>query len=151
MVHGRGDRNELLGERQHHGLIDGIVRRQFDGDLQHALAEEGHPRGAIRLFQMTPGGERGTAVENADVVEPQEASPEDVLPTGVFAIHPPVEIHQQLLKHLLEKSQVALARDTLLRLVDLPRGERMNGRVDVAEVPLVGRELAIRIQVVIAQ
>ena len=150
MVHSRGDGNKLLGERQHHGLVDRIVHRQFDGDLQHALAEEGHPRGSIRLFQMTSRGERGTAIEYADVVESQEATPEDVLPTGVLAVHPPVEIHQQLLKHLLEKSQVALARASS-PFVDFPRGPRMHRGVDVAKVPLISRKLAIRIQVDIAQ
>jgi hypothetical protein len=52
-------------------------------------AVEGHPRRAVRLLEVAAGGERLGAVEDADVVEAEEAAREDVLSLGVLAVHPP--------------------------------------------------------------
>ena len=47
--------------------------------LQHRQAVHGHPSGAVGLFDVAAGGQRLAAVEDADVVEPQEAAFEDVV------------------------------------------------------------------------
>src|SRR2546429_6222588 len=45
----------------------------------HVLTEQGHPGRAVRLLQVAAGRKRGAAVEDADVVETEEASFEHVL------------------------------------------------------------------------
>ena len=73
---------------------------EFHGEFQHVLAEEGHPGRAVRLLQVAAGGQRGAAVEDADVVEAEEAALEDVLAEAVLAVHPPGEVQQQLVEGL---------------------------------------------------
>ena len=91
----------------------------MDGELpcefQHVLAEEGHPGRAVRLLEVAAGGERGAAVEDADVVEAEEAPLEDVLAEPVFAVHPPGEVQQELIERPLEEIQVYVAAQGLFR------------------------------------
>ena len=98
-----------------------------------------------------PTGRPVRAVEHADVVEPEEAALEDVVAFGVLAVHPPREVDQQLLEHALEELAVAAAVDLLLDLVDADRRPRVHRRVDVAERPLVGRDLAVGMHVPLAR
>ena len=67
--------------------------------------EEGHPRGAVRLLQIAAGRQRRAAVEDADVVEAEEAALEHVLAEPVLAVHPPGEVQQSLLNAALRKSR----------------------------------------------
>ena len=73
-------------------------------ELQHVLAEKGHPGRAVSLLEVAAGGQRGAAVEDADVVEAEEASLEDVLAEAVLAVHPPGEVQQELVERRLRKS-----------------------------------------------
>ena len=57
-----------------------------------------------------PVGSGARAVEDADVVEPEEAALEDVAALGVLAVHPPGEIEQQLVEDALEELAVAPSR-----------------------------------------
>ena len=77
-VHRRRDPEEVLVELERQVLVGRIVQRQLDGHLQHVLAEEGHPGGAVGLLQVAAGRQRRAAVEDADVVQAQEAALEDV-------------------------------------------------------------------------
>ena len=72
--------------------------------LQHVLAEERHPRRAVGLLEVPAGRQRRAAVEDADVVEPEEAALEDVLAEAVLAVHPPGEVEQQLVEGRSRKS-----------------------------------------------
>ena len=89
----------------------------MDGELHcefhHVLAEERHPGGAVGLLEVAAGGERGAAVEDADVVEAEEASFEDVLAEAVLAVHPPGEVQQELVERPLEEVQVRFAAQGL--------------------------------------
>ena len=97
----------------------------------------------------------GWAVEHADVVHAEEAALEDVLPVGVLVVHPPGEIDHQLVEDPFEEDEVALSvvlaagvagRTTPGLAVDLkytPARPGVDGRVDVAEVPFVGGQLAV--------
>ena len=127
--------------------MDGELTRE----LQHVLAEEGHPRRAVRLLQVAAGGKRGAAVEDADVVEAEEAPLEDVLAEPVLAVHPPGEVQQQLVERRLEEIDVHLAAQGLLGAVQEERREGVDRGVHVAEVPLVGGHLAAGVQVDLAQ
>jgi hypothetical protein len=47
---------------------------------------------------MSADWQRRAAVEDADVVEAQEATREDIAAFGILAVHPPVEIQHQPLE-----------------------------------------------------
>ena len=97
----------MLRELNDHVLVGAVVDGKLaGGEFQHVLAEEGHPGGAVGLLEVAAGGERGAAVEDADVVEAEEAPLEDVLAEAVLAVDPPGEVQQELVEGVLEKVQV---------------------------------------------
>src|SRR5215467_2961610 len=100
---------------------------------------------------MPSRGQGLTAVKDADVVETEEATLEDVLAVAVLAVDPPGEVGQELAEGALQEVDIALAAQGLLGAVEKERRPRVDGRVDVAEVPLIGRDLATRVQVDLAQ
>src|SRR5262249_1895635 len=128
-----------LDAHLHVGRVD---QRQFHADLEHVLAEERHPAGTVGLLQVPPGRQRGAAVEDPDVVEPQEAALEDVAAAAVLAVHPPGEVEQQLLEGSLEPVGVAAAMPDLLQTVREDGREGMDRRIHVTEGPLVAGNLA---------
>ena len=73
---------------------------------------------------MPAGGQRRAAVEDADVVEAEEPALKDVAALGVFAVHPPGEVQQQLVKDALEELAVADAAALLFDLVNAPARPR---------------------------
>ena len=146
-----GDEVEVLDELGHHVFVRGVVRGQLHGQLQHVLAEEGHPGRAVRLFEVPAGRQRRAPVEHADVVEAEEAALEHVLAEAVLAVDPPGEVQHQLVERGLEKLEVHFAAQRLLGAVEEQRGERVDRRVHVAEVPLIRGHLAGRVQVGAAQ
>ena len=85
--------------------MDGDLPRQF----QHVLAEEGHPGRAVGLLEVAAGGQRGAAVEDADVVEAEKAALKDVFAEAVLAVHPPGEVQQQFVERRREEFKVCLA------------------------------------------
>lgn len=91
-VYGRGNVVELLHELHDHVLVNRIVGSEFDGEFRHVLAKQSHPSRAVRLLQVAAGGERRTAIEDANVVEAEKAPFKDVLAEAVLAIGPPSEI-----------------------------------------------------------
>ena len=125
----------------------GRGRRARTASSSHVLAEEGHPGRAVRLLQVAAGGQRGAAVEDADVVEAEEAPFEDVLAEAVLAVHPPGEVQQQLVERRPEEIEVGLAAQGLLGAVQEERRKGVDRGVHVAEVPLVGGHLAAGVQV----
>ncbi len=120
---------------------------ELDRELQHVLAEEGHPRRAVRLLEVAAGGQRGAAVEHADVVEAEEAALEHVLAEAVLAVDPPGEVQQELVERRPEEVHVRLATQGLLGAMEEQRRKGVDRRVHVAEVPLVGGHLAVGVQV----
>ena len=91
---------------------------ELDRDLQHVLAEEGHPGRAVRLLEVAAGRQRGAAVEDADVVEAEEAALEDVLAEAVLAVDPPGEVQHELVEDRLEEVDVRLATPGLLAAIE---------------------------------
>ena len=143
----RGDVVEVLHELEDHVLVGRVVRGELERELQHVLAEEGHPRRAVRLFEVAAGRQRGAAVEHADVVEAEEPALEHVLAEAVLAIDPPGEVQHELVERRPEEIDVHLAAQRLLGAMEEQRRKGVDRRVHVAEVPLVGRDLAVRVQV----
>src|ERR1043165_3946705 len=100
---------------------------------------------------MAAGRKRCTTIENTDVIETEKPTLKDVHPVSIFAIDPPGEIQQQLLKNALEKNCIADSAALLLDLVNAPRGPGVNWRIHIAKRPLVCRQLAVRVHVPFAQ
>ena len=151
VAHGVRDVDEVLQELGRHVLVGRVVLGQLERDRQHVETEHPDPRGGVGLLEVPAGRERGRPVEHADVVEAEEAALEDVLPLGVLAVHPPGEVEQQLLEDPLEEPSVGDASDPLLDLVDAPGRPGVDRWVDVAEGPLVGGDLAVRVHVPLAE
>src|SRR5215472_10277191 len=103
-IHGVRDPQEMLQEPEGDVLVDGVVISQNQCNLQHVLAIEGHPCRTVGLIQMTARRERGAAIEDSNIVQPEEAPSEDALTLGIFSIDPPVEIQHQTLKRLFEET-----------------------------------------------
>ncbi len=147
MVDGVGDVEEVLPELARDVLVGRVLAREFQGDGHQVEAVHRHPARAVGLLDEAAAGQRLAAVEDADVVEAQEAALENVLALGVLAVHPPGEIQQQLVKDALQKLAVGLAAALGLDLVHAPRGPGMHRRIDVAEIPLISRYLPVGVHV----
>src|SRR6185295_19462692 len=98
-------------------------------------------------LQVPAGGQWSAAVEHADVVEAEEPALEDVVAGAILAVHPPREVEQQLLEGALQPVGVALSVPHLLQAVGEDGRPCMHGRVDVAEVPLVGGKLSTGVKI----
>ena len=146
------DGDEVLEELGGDRLVRRSRARQLQRDGQHVQAEQAHPRRPVGLLQPLVAGQIGpAAVEDADIVQAEEAALEGVAAVGVLAVHPPGEIQQQLVEDLLQEVAVGAALDLAGDLVDAAGGVGVDRRVDVAEIPLVGRELAAGVHVPLAQ
>src|SRR5580704_13564184 len=91
---------------------------------------------------MAAGRESRTAVEDADVVQPKKAALKEIIAKAVFTVHPPTEVEHQLGKRTLEEINIAFPRSSLFRPVHKYGGPSMHRRIHIAEVPLIGRDLA---------
>src|SRR5271166_6531892 len=134
----------MVSELDGHVFVKGVMGRQLQGDLQHVLGEHGDPRRAVRLLKAATGWQRRAAVKDADIVQTEEATFKQIFAKAVFAVHPPTEVQHQLRKRPPEELEVALAFEGLLRAVQENRRPGVYRRIDVAEVPLVGRNLTRR-------
>ena len=150
IVHRVGDGHEVLEELAGQVLVRRVRARQLQRHGEHGRAVEGHPRGAVGLLQRPARGQRLAAIEHADVVEPQEAAREEVAPLGVLAVHPPGEVHQELVEDARQEGAVARALGPA-DLVDAPRRPGVHRRVHVREVELVRGQLAVGVHVPLAQ
>ena len=156
-VDGGGDGEEMLEKFGGDVFVDMVVLRQFERDAQQVQAIHRHPARAVGLVDETAGGQRLAAVEHADVVEAEKAALKNIPALRVLAVDPPGEIQQQLVKDAFQKSEIAgiiricFASLFAVNLEHAPRRPRMHRRVHVAERPLVGRQLAVRVHVPFAR
>jgi hypothetical protein len=134
-------------ELQRHVGVDRIVLGELSCDLKHPLAVERHPRGAVGLLERATARQRRGAIEDADVVQPQETALEEVAVVRVLAIDPPGEVRHQPAEHSCQELAVALAPDLSLALIHIQRSPGGHRRVDVTKVPLVRRDLAVRVHI----
>ena len=133
------DTGEVLEELLHQVECGPVARPVEDrGDGGHRQCISRHPAGGIRLLEE-PVDRKMRAVEGADVVQTHESTLKEVGAVGVFAIHPPGEVHQQLVEDAAEEVEVAATVDG----EHFQRSPRLYRRVDIAEVPLVGGKGAV--------
>ena len=145
------DVHEVLEELARHVLVARIQAAELHGDLEQVQTVHSHPARAVGLLDESADRELRAAIEDADVVETEEASLKDVVPREVLAVDPPGEVQQELVEDLLEEHRIDAAAVALLDLVDAPGRPRVHGRVDVAECPFVSGDLAVRMHVPFAQ
>src|SRR5215213_395723 len=151
VIHRMRDVDEVLPKLAGDILVRRIFFRELHRDREEIQRVHCHPTRAVRLSNVAASRQRRAAIENTDVVETEKAALKDVHPFSVFAIDPPREIQQQLLKHTSEKNGVADSTTLLLDLVDAPRGPRMYRWIHIAERPLVRGKLTVRVHVPLAQ
>ena len=152
-----GNAQEMFKKLGRDVLIHFIVPGEFQRNAQQVGTIHCHPAGAIRLVDEAAGGQRRTAVEHADVVQPQKAALKDIASLGVLAVHPPGEVQQQLVEDPLQKSHVAHVLRIgfpplfAVQLEYAPGGPGMDRRIHIAKLPFVGRQLAIGVHVPFAR
>src|SRR5438105_980958 len=89
-------------------------------------------------------------VEDADVVQPEKAAGKQVFAFDVLAVDPPGEIDEEFVENPRQEQAVtAAARSS--HLIDSPACPRVHRRINVAEIELVGRELAVGVHVPLAE
>src|SRR5205809_6768346 len=140
----------MLEEFRGHVFVNRIGLCEFQRHGKHREAIESHPRSAVRLLQKSAGRQRFRAVENADVIEPEETAGEKIVAFGVFAVHPPGEVEQQLLECAFKKSAITLPARTS-HLVNAPGGPGVDGWINISTRKFVSRNLAVRLHVPFAQ
>jgi len=92
---------------------------------------------------MAAIGERGAAIEYANVIKPEESAFENIFAFGILAIHPPGKGEQQFVKDCFQKCTVAFAGLFALDLENAPRRPCEDGRIYIVKVPFVGGKLAV--------
>src|SRR5512139_2305884 len=127
------------------------MQGEFQRNLQHILAEEGHPGRSIRFFQVTSRGKGCATVEDTDIVQAQKAAIEYIATVAVLAVDPPGKIEHQLLKSLFQKLQITLPSMQLFDIVNMPGCPGVHRWIDITEVPFIGWELTGGMQIKLAQ
>src|SRR5215471_17512638 len=142
----------MLEVLERHRLVEKVVlHSELHRDLQHHRRKKRHPGGAVRLLKIAARRQRAAAVEDPDVVEPEEAPREHVVPIYIFAVYPPGEVQRQLLEAELEEGKIPTPAQLLVVAVHGPDRPREYRGIDIAEVPLVGGHLSVRVEVMVAQ
>src|SRR5438128_12181341 len=83
------------------------------------------------------------AIDYRDVIQPQEATFENVVPLVVHLVDPPCKIDQQFVKTLLKPIAISPPASYAIHVVDSPASPRVHWRIQVREFPFIGRELAV--------
>lgn len=135
--HGVGNVQEVLEELGGNVLVGRVVLGELERNVQHVQTEECHPSGPVGLTQSTTGRQRLGTVERSDVVETQESTLEHVVAVGILSVDPPGKVEEELLEDPLEEVEILASEQLSLDLEHSERRPRVDGRVDVAKVPLV--------------
>ena len=130
-------------------FIGRVFRSKLQRHQQHDGTEEAHPRRAIRLLQRLPVRQRLRSVENAYVIQAQEAAGENLLARHVLAVHPPRKADQQFVKEARQKHSVPLPMRRT-DLVNAPRRPCLHRRIYIAQGKLIGRRLPAGVHVPLA-
>ena len=88
-----------------------MALRELHGDFEHVLTKQRHPCGRVGLFEIAASRQRRAAVEDANVVEAQEAAFEKVLAEPVLAVCPPGEIQRELGEDACQELQIRFAAE----------------------------------------
>ena len=86
----------MFKEFEGHIDVFRIAQGQLVGDFQHVLGKQGHPRGAVGLFQIAPGRQRSAAIKDANVVEAQKAPSKTLRPVRSLRLTHQVKLRSSL-------------------------------------------------------
>src|SRR5262245_6310227 len=129
----------MLNKLETHVQIGRSLQRQLYGNFKHILAKERHPGRAVGLLEVSASRQRRAAVKDPDIVQTEEPSFEHVAAGAILAVYPPGEVQEQLLEGALKPIHVTPAAPKLFQTVGEDGGPGMDWRVNIAEVPFVGR------------
>src|SRR5208283_6145479 len=118
---------------------------------RHVERKHRHPAGRVGLLEAIAGGQRLRAIEYRDVVEPEKAALEDIGALGVLTVDPPAVIEQELVKDPLQEIVVAAPALQAFGPEGFQRRKRVDWRIRIAEIPFIGRYLAVRVEITLAQ
>ena len=141
VLHRGCDVDVVLEELRRHSLVDRVVARELERDPHQVEAEHPHPAGRVGLLEHRAARARLAAVDHRDVVEAEEPTLEHVVAVAVDLVDPAREVHQELVEAALEPLAVGVAVADPIHVVDPPHRPRVDRRVEIAELPLVGRQL----------
>src|SRR4029077_8938691 len=142
-LHGAADVDEMLEELGGDAFVYRIGARQFESDFHQVETEETHPSGGIGLFENGAARKLLAAIDDGNVVEPEESAFEDVVALAVHPVDPPGEVHEQLVKTLFQEGGIGDAGAQLLEFVHSPARPRVHGRIEIRELPFVSWNLAV--------
>ena len=146
VLHGIGDVGVMLEELRGEPLVDRVFPRQLQRDPHQVEAEHSHPTGGIRLLENGAAGERLAPVDDGDVIEAEKSPLEDVVALAVDLVDPTGEVDEQLVEAALEPIPVTTPAAVIaeaIHVVNPPHCPGVNGRIEIAELPLVGGQLAV--------
>ncbi len=101
-------------------------------------------------FRWPPPGSAWERSKTPMLSSPRKPPPKTWRPSTSLRLTHQVKLSSSFWKRAFEEEQVAVAL-VVGDLVDPPDGPGVDRRIDVGEVPLVGRELAVRVHVPLAQ
>src|SRR5207247_9138671 len=78
MAHGVRNLDEVFPELAGHVLVSGFLLSQFHRAGEQVQGVHRHPASAIRLFDVSAGGQRSATVERSDIVQAKKSSLENV-------------------------------------------------------------------------
>src|SRR5205807_7901325 len=78
IVHGGGDAEEMFEKLCRDIFVNVIFTRQLDRDAHQVKGKHSHPTSAIALLEMAAVGKARVAIEDADVIEPEESALENI-------------------------------------------------------------------------
>src|SRR5438128_12331464 len=116
----------MFEEFRGHVFVNRIGLCEFQRHGKHREAIESHPGGSVRLLEASPSWQRLRTIENADVIETEETAGEKSVACGVFAVHPPGQIEQQLRECAFKQSSITLPARTC-PLVNTPGAASVGG------------------------
>src|SRR4029077_7767073 len=111
---GRADVDEVLEKLGGHPLIHRILLSQLECNTHQVQAEESHPPGCVGLFKNRAIGKLFSTIYDCNVVQTKKAALEHVVSLAIDTIHPPGEVHQELMQAFLQEGDVAIPGALLL-------------------------------------
>src|SRR3954447_23981408 len=120
-------------------LVDGIMSRQFERRPSHIQAIRGHPCCSVGLLQSEIVRKDHAAIDDTDIVQPEKATLEQVFTAFILPVHPPREVDNEFVKDARQKVTITLSSPSLFSLVERSGRRNVDGRIHVAEGPLVRR------------
>src|SRR5215203_4232742 len=124
-----------------------VIVRELQCDREHVETIHRHPARSIGLCKLSARRQRPRAVEDTDIIQPKKTTFENIIPFGIFPIHPPRKIQQEFLKDPCKELSIAAAFHLFFYLVNAHGGPFMYRGIDTTESPLVRWDLPVRMHV----